>query len=491
MKKTLSLSLCVLLLAGIFTGFAVAEETPTLKVLLNYTGYDPNEDPYAATLEAMTGYHVQYDTLPSEEPLTKLNAILAAQEDYDIIVLTFAQFESLVGLGAYTPLNDLLTAYAPQLYAGTDPSLLINTTVNGDIMGIPFRLSNENYYNGLRVRTDLLAEAGVEKMLETPDELYTALKTVRETLGIIPFSGSGAIVDEIAGAFGISNVWNVTEEGLSHRAAMDGTKEYVAYMNKLYAEGLLDSEWAQNSSNTIDEKFLSGNALIYGVSWWDEPAATTTLLTNFPDATYDYLPPLEGENGSGMPMNRGANNVAVIPRSAKNVQAALEWMNAKVETAEVFRELCIGTEGTHYEIAANGEYMPIQPAFSDDLSHANDYMTGSIASDYGVYWSQTRLRKNDTLYAEYMKMQANIAKATIYYEPISFMPADNEYNDLAGSVNTYVNDTLLQMIVGTRPLGEWDTFVQEFLDMGGSRMTEIVNEWWDANKDALAPLVTK
>ena len=411
---------------------------------------------------------------------------------YDVMVLDSATFAATVGLGAYLPLNDLLNEKGKELLAGTDDALWTNTTIDGQIMGIPFRLSNENYTSGLRVRTDLLKAAGVEKMPETLDELTEALTKVKETLGIVPITASGAILDEVAGAFGISNVWNVTEDGIHGRPTTPGAKEYVEYMHGLYTAGLPDDEWAQNSTASCTEKFLSGKALAYKVYWWNEPSATETLAANFPEATFDYLPPIKNADGqSGMPVDRGAQSVTVIPRVSTKAAEAMEWMNAKVASPEVFKKLCIGDENVHYSVIGENEYAPINPKFTDERNHANIFLTGTITADYGIYWGQTRVRKNETLYGEFLRMQDNVANATIYYDPTTFMAPNNEFTELAPAVNSYAEENILNMIVGARDIAEWDDFVQEYLDMGGQDLENMLNEWWNANREAVEPFIKK
>ncbi len=420
--------------------------------------------------------------------------ILSARDAdvYDVMVLDSATFAATVGLGAYLPLNDLLNEKGKELLAGTDDALWTNTTIDGQIMGIPFRLSNENYTSGLRVRTDLLKAAGVEKMPETLDELTEALTKVKETLGIVPITASGAILDEVAGAFGISNVWNVTEDGIHGRPTTPGAKEYVEYMHGLYTAGLLDDEWAQNSTASCTEKFLSGKALAYKVFWWNEPSATETLEANFPEATFDYLPPIKNADGqSGMPVDRGAQSVTVIPRVSTKAAEAMEWMNAKVASPEVFKQLCIGDENVHYSVIGENEYAPINPKFTDERNHANIFLTGTITADYGIYWGQTRVRKNETLYGEFLRMQDNVANATIYYDPTTFMAPNNEFTELVPAVNSYVEENILNMIVGARDIAEWDDFVQEYLDMGGQDLENMLNEWWNANREAVEPFIKK
>ncbi len=487
--------LLALMLALGGLSFAQAEEKPVLRVLTEYSQIDLNENPTAKLLEELTGYKVQYDALPNEERLPKLNAILAAREPYDIMILAPDSFANTIHLGAYTQLDDLLAAKGQAVLDGTNPTLWTSTTIDGKVMGIPYRLSTENYNSGLRVRTDLLASVGITELPATPDALYEALSKVKSELGIVPLtgvsSGANVFIDEIASAFGLYSNWLVTESGITHRGVAPGAKAYVTFMNKLYTEGLLDSEWPQNTGDTAREKFLSGKALMNRVYWWEEPSASETLTANFTDAAFAYLPPLTGEVGAGMSVNRSNDKVVVIPRAAANPEAAMDWINLKVSTPEIFRELCIGTEGTHYSVLENGEYAPINPAFTDDKGYANEYLTSTIAADYDTYWSQTRVRKNETLYQEFTKMQENVGTAKIYYDPTSFMSPDATFSELAPTVNAFVYDGLLQMIAGTRPLEDWDTFVQEYYDAGGEELETLLNAWWSANQAELADKISR
>lgn len=492
MKKILSLCVILSLVLSLTPSIAFGEAAaPELRVLMDYQVVDPNADPAGQAIEEVTGVHAVYETLPAEGAQNKLMSILAARDAdvYDVIILPYATFAATVGLGAYLPLNDLLEAQGNALLEGTDASLWTNTTIDGQIMGIPYRLSNENYPSGLRVRTDILNALGIDAMPDTLDQLTEALTAARDA-GYIPFTGNGAIVDEIAGAFGISNTWNVTEDGIHGRPTTPGAREYVTYMHGLYEAGLLDDEWALNTSDTCKEKFLQGRALMCRIYWWNEPAASQTLSENFPEAAFDYLPPLSGEDGlSGMPVNRGADQVAVIPRVSQKAEEAVAWMNAKVASPETFRYLCIGEEGVHYEVIGDGEYAPIQPAFSEARGNANIFLTGTITEDYGVYWGQTRVRKDETLYREFLNMQDNVSGATVRYDPASFMAPNNDFTVLAPSVNSYVEDTMLQMIVGARDIDEWDDFVSEYLEMGGETLETMLNDWWAENRADIEPYI--
>ena len=101
-----------------------------------------------------------------------------------------------------------------------------------------------------------------------------------------------------------------------------------------------------------------------------------------------------------------------------------------------------------------------------------------VHTDRGVQYTSD-------LYREYLKMQQNVASAAIYYDPSSYMAPNSAFSELAPSVNGYVKDTILQMIVGARDVGEWDDFVEEYREMGGDELEAMLNEWWAENKDEI------
>lgn len=494
-RKIGILLLAMLMLLSCFSFAGAEEEKPVLRILTEYSQIDHNEDPTAALLQELTGYTVQYDALPNDERLPKLNAILAAREPYDIIILSEDSFKNTVHLGAYMTLDALLESHGKKVMEGTNPELWTATTIDGEIIGIPYRLSVENYNSGLRVRTDMLEAIGVAEMPGTPDELLEVLQKAKDELGTIPLTGKGTLTDvfvgEIASAFGLYSNWIVTKDGIVNRGVTPGAKAYVEFMSELYALGLLDSEWPQNAITDAREKFLSGKAMMNRVYWWEEPSATETLTTNEPEATFSYLPPLEGEYGQGVEITRSADKVVVIPKVAENPEAAMDWMNIKVSTPEIFRELCIGIEGEHYEVIGENEYRPINPKFTEEKNYASEYLTSTIQSDYDVYWSQTRVRKNETLYEEFLKMQDNVAASAIHYDPTSFMPPNETFIELAPTLNAYVYDSILQMITGARSIDEWDAYVQEYYDEGGEEIEALLNAWWDLNKAELTDKISR
>ena len=246
MKKTVVLLLLLSLITGTL-GAVQAEEKPELRVLTEYSTIDANADPTAALLEQLTGYKVVYVALPNEERLPKLNAILASREPYDIMILSPDSFANTVHLGAFMPLDELLAQTGQAVLR--DQSQLMDQRHGGrHILGIPYRLSVENYHMDC-VYGPISSKAGVKELPAPPETLYDALIKVRDEAGTIPLTGAtgaGVIVSEIASAFGLYNDWIVTEDRIRHRAMARAPK--LCRLHEQTLPKLIDTEWAQTQA---------------------------------------------------------------------------------------------------------------------------------------------------------------------------------------------------------------------------------------------------
>lgn len=514
MKKFLSILLSSLMLLSVLTGCTSkdSENTkntnngkektekaekidlsnkPTLKVLMPYGAFDPNTDLTAKYLEEATGYKVQYDMLPSEDAQTKLSTIIASKADYDIMILNKNDFDNSVDTGAYRALNDLLPLYAPDVKAKTAEGLWTNVTIDGEIKGVPEGMASESYGLVYRARMDLFKKAGVETMPTTPDELYNALKAVKEKLNIIPLTTKEAVIPEIASAFGMYNKYNLVDDKIVYQAEVAGAKDYVAFMNKLYKDGLIDSEYAQNTGEVMREKFFTSKAAMYQIGWWNEPTATTTLKEKAPNAEVAYLPALKDAKGnSGLPMGRGVNRVITIPKASKNPEHALNYMNIKFDDT-IYAKANMGEEGVHYKKLGENKFEPILPKFFDDKNNAHHFQTGSNTELYSVFWKETRVKKDATLYKEYNAIQDMAKQATRHYDPTTYMQPNEAYANSIGKVNKLTEDAYKQFITGTRPMSEWDTFIKELHATGLTDLNKIVNEWWAAEGANLKDKMTQ
>ncbi len=479
-------------------GKNTASSKPTLKFLMNNVTTDPNTYPVAQMLEEKTGYKVEYDLLPATDPEEKLNLIIASQTPYDGIQILSAlksKYVDYAKQGALMELDDLIEQYGPNIKKMLSEESLEAMKVNGKTYGIVTannRIYDENGNqkpNGmntmLMLRTDLMKKAGVDKIPETVDEFTELLRAIKNKgLGVPLTITATAEIPGLYGAFGVVHEWNEVDGKLVNRVEDPKYKDYLLYVKSLYDEGLLDTEFPTNKTNTVQEKFTSGKAAIMPMAYYDAATVMDSLNANISDAEIEYLLPLKGKDGECGYTTGGTgggiiNRIMVIPESAEHPEDMIKWVNAKLEP-ETFKNLAIGEEGVHFEIK-DGEYYPIAPKFYDERSISNDFLTGVDEKNYQKYWL-ARVRKDDRIYNAYQQLNTGDKILSMARKsPLSDAPIfDAQQNETV--LKGLVTDYSIQVISGAASIDDYDAFLKEWKANGGEALTKEVNEWYANNK---------
>ncbi|WP_127587196.1 extracellular solute-binding protein [Paenibacillus koleovorans] len=451
---------------------------PALRALNQYARYEPNQDPVAKALETATGYKVTYDLLPAENPDEKLNLLMGSKEEYDFMKLVPAQYYKLATSGALEPLDDLLAKYAPTLKSITTDASWESAKINGKIYGIPEVGAGKSVGTQLAVRQDWMDELQL-KVPTTMDEFYQVLKTIKEKKNVIPLTGRGGLYAELTTLFGVATNWKDVNGTLVHRVEDPALKEYIAFMAKLYKEGLIDSEWPVNTDSKVIEKFTSGKAAMFSISWWGAVTAIPALEKNTPNAKVTLVPFLKNAQGKqGALASGGTSWYTVIPKQAKNKEEAMKYLELKVQP-DTFKLLTIGKEGEHFSVK-DGKYYPIQPKFQDERNNSNHFMNGQNEKVYPDYW-QARVRKDALTQNYFETIQAN-AKGIEVLDPLTYAPPIDEISRNTQKLNKLVDDSIVQFIAGTESLDNFAKFVARWKAEGGDEMTKGANNWYKASK---------
>jgi putative aldouronate transport system substrate-binding protein len=470
--------------AGASTAPAATEGPKApLRMLMQYGRFDPNKDFMANYIKEKTGYDVTYEMLPAENFNEKLNLMVANKEELDIMKLSADQFFKLATSGALEPLDDLIKKHGPNIDKAINAESWISTTIDGKKFAIPETGSGVAVGEELIIRQDWLDELGL-KMPANTDELYTVLKTIKEKKNVIPLTGSkDSLYGDIAAAFGVpyANVseWKEVDGKLVHKAELPQMKEFLAYMNKLNAEGLLDPELAINTAAKAIEKFTSGKAAVYKLAWWNAPNTVAALTKNFPEAKVSVVPFINGKDGkTSISVTSGTSWYIAVPKASKHKEDAIKHINAKLET-ETFKGLAIGQETVHHEVK-DGKYFPILPKFNDDLTNGSVFMTGVDEKNYPIYW-QARVRKDPVLQSYYESFQKN-AEGKMVVDPMSFAPPIDVISKNKQKLNKLLDDNVIKFISGSEPLSGYDKFLTQWKAEGGEETVKAANEWFKTKK---------
>jgi putative aldouronate transport system substrate-binding protein len=470
---------------------ASAAPKPQLKSLQIWQKDDYNTYPVAKYLEQATGYKVQYDMLPQDKPQDKLNILIASGEPYDAITTGGgtdfkALYADYAKKGALVELGPLIDKYGPNIKASVDPSAFEAAKVDGKLYAIP-TTSLSFASNSLFIRQDWLEKVGM-KAPTTLDELVAVLKAFKEKDPggngdknvPLTINGDATFVNNIVGAFGMPNFWNEVNGKLTPRILDPRYKEYVDFMAELFKQGLLDKEFAANKDATTKEKFTSGKAGLIPLNWADVPTITDALVKNVPTAKAVYISALKGKDGvSGLSATQGFDRITYIPKSSKNPEEAIKWMNAKLEK-DVFRTMAIGEENKHYTFK-DGAYTPIQPIFTDERNQANNFLTGTDDKNYPTYW-QARVRKDMRLFDAWNFMNTIEPASTRIKDPLGFAPYLTNFSKDFQKLNVLATEYTTKVIFGAESINGLEAFQQKFNSSGGEQSVKEVNDWYATAK---------
>ncbi len=238
MKRKLAMCLCASMLAGLLSGAAVNAEEGAKLTFWKSPHSDREDEIWAAVIEEFNkenpDIEVEFLNVAWDSVVEKTTAAFAAGSGPDISFQT-EQFPLYAKNGYILSLEDYVDE---DKRAGYPESALEYCSYDGQLMGIPFvALNSVMFYN-----KDMFAEAGIESVPTTWDELFETAKALTQDT-----DGDGE-TDQWGMMFEMDDYWqpltyiiqagadqwneNLTNIGFNNEQGIEG----LEFFNKLYNE---------------------------------------------------------------------------------------------------------------------------------------------------------------------------------------------------------------------------------------------------------------
>lgn len=459
---------------------AQEQEEVSLKFLHNSDSFDPETDYTRELIRELLHVNI-IPEMGNEDD--KVNLILSSGQDYDMIKLTnrnllvnYVQNDVIYALDEYIDqYPDLKNAFTPDEWA--------TVTFDGKIYAIPETNTNDVEW-GFAIRKDWLDALG-EELPQTPDDFYRVLKRFKEedpgNVGkenVVPLTMEGTVsFNGLAQAFGLGDsIDSYVEKDGRLLAGMEqaGAKELVTWLNRLYREGLLDADYPSNKNETMISKIAAGYAGACRMTPW-ESAALRTLRENDPDAELVFLEPFAAEDQSRSIANRsGLKSFLIVPKSSGKVADVVKYCNDFL-AEENYEKLIVGEEGVSFQIE-DGKYIPILPEF-DKFNKGRWFYPTNVTEKYTALFS-ARAHKEKEMGELWDDINAKCGQYS--YDPIlNYAPAmDAEIEGVKQSLKEWTKEKVIKMIIDDGELENFDSYVAEWKQRGGDRLTEAYNDWY-------------
>jgi ABC-type glycerol-3-phosphate transport system substrate-binding protein len=403
---------------------------------------------------------------------TKFNLMMASGNIPDFIEVAGRRpdLHRYAAEGAFLDVTDYVLNSKKIREMYSDLQLNLMRSGNDNRIRVIDTLPINSDWNMLFLRTDLMEKAGVTRMPQTLDDYVKAMRAVKAY-------NPNALVYVCRGLdyqqWFLFHPFNTAAYGWAYypeRGVIanhwEGDNIYRAaeFATMLYSEGLLDREFLTNDGNTVNQKRLRDDNLIWAQNRGGITARMEMLSA---DGQKDariipaVMPVAEGAGISAyhnMNTPLGAYNFAI---SAKTKNADAVWRLIEVLYSDELAELCTyGRQGVDYSIV-NGNKVPLFPAAAESIwrsiyLYARTCNTPEML-DYqsmqSIYVDTTRSAAENAAYAARYQEEMNKTAALVLnhegYDPMGFFPTapDNITNSVT-TANEEQKSLLARLIVG-------------------------------------------
>ena len=490
-------------------------------------GQDIEDNIWTRAIEEELGIVFDYVWIaPSNEMNAKINTSLAAGDLPDLITkLNLEQYYNLARVGRLAPQTELLNTYDVgdvRKYLDYGPGITRQMlTINDEIYGWGRgpALANVKIFTA---RNDWLENLGM-KMPETIDEIIDLLYAFSEDdpdgNGIDDTYGLGAAAGFLGGGMPLEvffacyesypQLW-VEENGrLVFGSLTSKTKEALAVMKQLHADGVMSPEWPVLGtwSEGPDELAQEKVGAAFGQQWWHNWGGVTQTIANNPGMEWEHVLPRRSDGQYiNVPVSAQVSAINAVNKDFANPEVLVKLYNlnyAKTtdpETADGNFHTIQTEDGRvsaffYWADMFASHNIDINPILSldviealktKDISKLNPEARGYYDGASLYLEGKAKLTGNDSGYGNYKSfgpggtnalawtmINNNLAQVDAYQgTPTS---AQAKY---AGDLRSTRDETFIQIIVGELDLNEgWQEWLTYWEKNGGAEWTQEVNEW--------------
>jgi len=449
----------------------------------------------------------------------KINAAIASGDIPDLMRVDASQLKNLVEADMIEDLTDVYENYASDRTKAQMSSdggyALKSATVNDRLYAIPETNSPYNSVPLLWIRTDWLEALSLPEP-ENLEQLIAVAKAfveqdpdgnkANDTYGIavskdvISIGSPFGLEGFFNGYHAYPQIWIKNEQGeLVYGSIQPEVKEALASLADLYAKGLLDREFGVKDGGKVAESVAGGKiGILYGPQWTSN-WPLQDLKNNQPDAEWKQIGILSADDSPAKAQVAFAtNSYYVVKKGYAHPEAAIKLQNIILEKKyeegsdpELFNRTIDGQpvevwkyaaifpgEDPMKNITAHHHVMDaIQAGNSSALNPEEQiYYENIVKYNNGdnTGWGLTKIFGENGSFATIEKEYINQSREM----PTQFFGAPTTtMSERQATLNQLEQEVFTKIILGQEPLDAFDTFVDQWNQIGGARITQEVNEW--------------
>lgn len=481
-----------------------------------------NNPAYQEVLERTYIKFVPHRTSAGEGSQDQLLADIAAGTPPDMFRAGGTLLEELIANDMIEDIKDIWEATASPLTKEKKmwpDGVWWKTVLRGDkLYGIKFCPTAHNGEGICFIRKDWLDQVGLP-MPTTVEDWGNAARTFKDA-GLCQFgiAANNNLVnwyhslDMIFGAYGaMPGYWLPDGSGgLVFGTILPGVKDALAVFREWYADGLLDPDFYTYGTLDTEGHVLTEKVGIWTCPWWGHGADHTDLPNRHPEWDVAIMPYPKGPNGQhgrkadsiigGQVVFRKGLDPIVIEALINNLNYHIDkhvnWV--KYQQYGEWRNGAIFVEGFDWVFDENCEVVdgPFPPPYTYKYMTTVDFTYDScsypsyqmdVFNDMKPWFDMDPSELNKAQrYLLSPQAKDQIRLYSFVYETADEECIHNEYwgnptdrmVELLPDLNKLCSEVVMNIVIGNEPLDRFDSFVEEWLEMGGAEVTQDVSDWY-------------
>lgn len=385
--------------------------TLTVAITSNAAVEDWATNTMTKILEEDTGIHLEFNEIPSDEFVTKIDLMIISGDPLpDIIIHNGfggqANIMAWAQAGAIIPVNEYYEKYSyftdeclKDALISREDLLKYITSYDGNIYGIAKLVENlNNMYSGSRIQLyePWLEQLGMD-MPRTTDEFIDLLRIVKET----DLNGNG-IADEVplmASKGQLGNMrkflmtpfvytqdeyWTVEDGKIGVSFTTDGWKEGLKYVRTMFEEGLIDTTSLTQDDNALTAALSADETTVFSYARFSNSNMSAGDIRRY---DYHRVLALEGPSGEAV-----AVKSPVIPSIGMLITSSCQYPEAAFLLGDylcstkmsVMSRYGVEGEDWHKPVEGDPESPYVSGGYSTEL-----VFTSSWGPLQNTWWGQT------------------------------------------------------------------------------------------------------
>lgn len=480
------------------------ENNPKMK---SYT-----ENIWMDTFKEALNINVTYDWVATDDEANdaKWGAAIASGNVPDAGIVSDAVFQQLMEAGMVADMTDIYEKEANSLFKSMNtPGVLAAMSTGGRLYGLP---AAGGLYCGnavLFVRLDWMEKLNLE-MPKTIDDVVAIARAFKEnklggedTIGLMFADGSGAndglLKGFMNGYDAYRDIWVEDAEGkLAWSNTLPEMREALLALQALYAEGLINSDFAVTNGTVAQEYISSGKCGIFYSTDWTVLTSMQACVDLDPNADFTCIgiPGLTEDHQTKIQSGPEKAAKLFISKDCKYPEAIVRMVNL---------HCLLSASGNQewydaYESGPNGEmwykYLPWNgrhfTSVLFDIGYAHSIRLSEDAGevtvvaeafrptvemmyikDEGDPWWYTKIGGHGGSYTYDWDMYQS---GRMLCDAFTTVPTETMAM-LGDVVNDALNTAMLEVIMGA-DISTYDAAVKNWFANGGQMIVDEVNEWY-------------